>query len=194
MFPRFNRNLPFPLITHTLKFVFYFPFIFFFLFPLPTFPAVTQVPCVFPFIYLGASYSSCTSIGRNAVSISFFFLNIQRTKIKIKIKIIQPWCSLTSNYDQDGVWGYCNSCATTCNSPCTEDLGNRNIPSCYEGTSSWAYCNPYQSYIPTTAPYSAGPTTTLSPTNANTGDLLPSSFFFPSPSPPSFQHAENQRK
>ena len=40
--------------------------------------------CVFPFIYGGKKFSSCTSIGWS-----------------------KPWCSTTSNYDQDTKWGEC---------------------------------------------------------------------------------------
>uniref|UniRef100_A0ACB8EUU1 Uncharacterized protein n=1 Tax=Sphaerodactylus townsendi TaxID=933632 RepID=A0ACB8EUU1_9SAUR len=43
-------------------------------------------PCVFPFLYNGTSYSSCTSDG------------ISNKKL---------WCSLTSNYDADLKWTYC---------------------------------------------------------------------------------------
>ncbi|XP_060137178.1 epididymal sperm-binding protein 1-like [Zootoca vivipara] len=43
-------------------------------------------PCVFPFIYKGKSYMSCTTDGES------------------KGKL---WCSLTSNYDEDQKWIYC---------------------------------------------------------------------------------------
>ncbi|XP_016851303.1 epididymal sperm-binding protein 1 isoform X2 [Anolis carolinensis] len=43
-------------------------------------------PCVFPFIYGGKSYSTCTTDGP---SLGMF------------------WCSLTSNYDEDPKWTYC---------------------------------------------------------------------------------------
>nr|XP_056720577.1 uncharacterized protein LOC130490792 [Euleptes europaea] len=43
-------------------------------------------PCVFPFRYNGTSYSSCTTDG---------------------IPNKKPWCSLTSNYDEDLKWTYC---------------------------------------------------------------------------------------
>uniref|UniRef100_A0A8B9XDW2 Fibronectin type-II domain-containing protein n=1 Tax=Bos mutus grunniens TaxID=30521 RepID=A0A8B9XDW2_BOSMU len=42
--------------------------------------------CVFPFIYEGKSYDTCTIIGSTFMSY---------------------WCSLSSNYDEDGVWKYC---------------------------------------------------------------------------------------
>ncbi|XP_049672998.1 matrix metalloproteinase-9 [Accipiter gentilis] len=43
-------------------------------------------PCVFPFTFLGQSYSTCTSQGR------------QDSKL---------WCATTSNYDTDKKWGFC---------------------------------------------------------------------------------------
>uniref|UniRef100_A0A670YYG0 72 kDa type IV collagenase n=3 Tax=Pseudonaja textilis TaxID=8673 RepID=A0A670YYG0_PSETE len=43
-------------------------------------------PCVFPFIFLGNKYDSCTTSGR------------QDGKM---------WCSTSSNYDEDRKWGFC---------------------------------------------------------------------------------------
>nr|XP_034991084.1 epididymal sperm-binding protein 1-like [Zootoca vivipara] len=43
-------------------------------------------PCVFPFTYNSTSYSACTTDG---------------------ISNKKPWCSLTSNYDTDLKWTYC---------------------------------------------------------------------------------------
>ncbi|XP_060137181.1 uncharacterized protein LOC132592948 [Zootoca vivipara] len=44
-------------------------------------------PCVFPFIYKGKSYMSCTTDGESEIKL---------------------WCSLTSNYDEDQKWTYCD--------------------------------------------------------------------------------------
>ncbi|XP_062387158.1 collagen alpha-6(VI) chain-like [Sardina pilchardus] len=41
-------------------------------------------PCVFPFVYLGTSYSTCTTLNHD-----------------------KPWCSTTSNFDEDELWGEC---------------------------------------------------------------------------------------
>ncbi|XP_062388354.1 cartilage matrix protein-like [Sardina pilchardus] len=41
-------------------------------------------PCEFPFVYLGTSYSTCTTINHD-----------------------KPWCSTTSNFDEDERWGEC---------------------------------------------------------------------------------------
>ncbi|KAJ7313794.1 hypothetical protein JRQ81_005496 [Phrynocephalus forsythii] len=54
-----------------------------------TYLASAQPPsaeCVFPFIYHGKSYSDCTEVD----SLPW-----------------KPWCSLTSNYDADPKWKYC---------------------------------------------------------------------------------------
>ena len=40
--------------------------------------------CVFPFVYHGKTYNSCTITDHN-----------------------KPWCSLTPSYDDDERWGYC---------------------------------------------------------------------------------------
>ncbi|XP_060137182.1 matrix metalloproteinase-9-like [Zootoca vivipara] len=44
-------------------------------------------PCVFPFIYKGKSYMSCTTDGESEGKL---------------------WCSLISNYDEDQKWTYCD--------------------------------------------------------------------------------------
>jgi len=42
-------------------------------------------PCVFPFIYRGQTYHSCTTVDRGN----------------------KKWCAKTSNFDQGRIWGYC---------------------------------------------------------------------------------------
>uniref|UniRef100_A0A8D2J1P1 Fibronectin type-II domain-containing protein n=1 Tax=Varanus komodoensis TaxID=61221 RepID=A0A8D2J1P1_VARKO len=49
--------------------------------------ANSQGPCVFPFRYREKQYSSCTTAGDSGGKL---------------------WCSLTSNYDVDRKWAYCN--------------------------------------------------------------------------------------
>ncbi|XP_016851306.1 epididymal sperm-binding protein 1 [Anolis carolinensis] len=49
--------------------------------------ANSQGPCIFPFIYKGKSYSSCTTAGASTGKL---------------------WCSLTSNYDTNPRWTYCD--------------------------------------------------------------------------------------
>lgn len=41
--------------------------------------------CVFPFIYRGQTYYTCTTMDASA-----------------------RWCAITDNYDRDKKWGYCN--------------------------------------------------------------------------------------
>ncbi|XP_053119003.1 epididymal sperm-binding protein 1-like [Hemicordylus capensis] len=44
-------------------------------------------PCIFPFVFKGKKYSSCTADGMNNGKL---------------------WCSLTKNYDSDPKWAYCD--------------------------------------------------------------------------------------
>jgi len=80
---------------------------------------------VFPFIYQGQSHSGCITSGREL-----------------------PWCSITSNYDIDGLWGDCNQCAVSCSSECTLSLGGRTNPSCLSSSlpNGWGYCDPQINY------------------------------------------------
>lgn len=48
--------------------------------------------CVFPFIYGNNSYDTCTMLAAN-----------------------QLWCSTTSNYNTNPIWGYCNGKCTPIN-------------------------------------------------------------------------------
>jgi len=94
--------------------------------PFPFDQEYTFVLCVFPFIYQGQSHSGCITSGREL-----------------------PWCSITSNYDIDGLWGYCNQCAVTCSSDCTLSLGGRTNPSCLSSSlpNGWGYCDPQIDYL-----------------------------------------------
>lgn len=53
-------------------------------------------PCVFPFIFLGNKYDSCTSAGRNDGKL---------------------WCASTSSYDDDRKWGFCPDQGNTMSEP-----------------------------------------------------------------------------
>uniref|UniRef100_A0A8C9UYA6 Fibronectin type-II domain-containing protein n=1 Tax=Scleropages formosus TaxID=113540 RepID=A0A8C9UYA6_SCLFO len=96
--------------------------------------------CVFPFKYNGQLYHSCTSV------------NSKHERL---------WCSLTSDFDQDHLWGYClgnlNYCEykPSCIFPftangktyehCTTDYWFPGIPWCattpdYNKDQKWVYC------------------------------------------------------
>ncbi|XP_077171702.1 uncharacterized protein LOC143826690 isoform X4 [Paroedura picta] len=51
---------------------------------------VNMGPCIFPFIFGGKTYSSCTTTGASTGKL---------------------WCSLSSNYDMDPKWTYCDASA-----------------------------------------------------------------------------------
>nr|XP_034991092.1 uncharacterized protein LOC118094646 [Zootoca vivipara] len=92
-------------------------------------------PCVFPFIYKGKSYMSCTTDGESEIKL---------------------WCSLTSNYDEDQKWTYCDlSEPLPCKFPfiynkksysaCTRDGAGDNTLWCsttdnYDRDSKWKAC------------------------------------------------------
>ena len=94
--------------------------------PFPFDQQYTFVLCVFPFIYQGQSHTGCITSGREL-----------------------PWCSITSNYDIDGLWGDCNQCAVTCSTDCTFSLGGRTNPSCLSSSlpNGWGYCDPQIDYL-----------------------------------------------
>ncbi|XP_077171701.1 uncharacterized protein LOC143826690 isoform X3 [Paroedura picta] len=52
---------------------------------------VNMGPCIFPFIFGGKTYSSCTTTGASTGKL---------------------WCSLSSNYDMDPKWTYCDASAS----------------------------------------------------------------------------------
>ncbi|XP_028559369.2 epididymal sperm-binding protein 1 [Podarcis muralis] len=98
--------------------------------------ANSQGPCVFPFIYKGKSYSLCTTSGASTGKL---------------------WCSLTSNYDTNPKWTYCNpSEPRPCTFPfvfkgksysaCTMDGSGDNTLWCattanYDKDSKWKACS-----------------------------------------------------
>nr|XP_060636643.1 uncharacterized protein LOC132778050 isoform X4 [Anolis sagrei ordinatus] len=67
-------------------------------------------PCIFPFTYNGKSYWSCIADGESSG---------------------KPWCSLTSNYNEDPRRIYCNSSGLGPNQPCI-------FPFTYNGKSYWS--------------------------------------------------------
>uniref|UniRef100_A0A8C6Y8R9 Uncharacterized protein n=1 Tax=Naja naja TaxID=35670 RepID=A0A8C6Y8R9_NAJNA len=90
--------------------------------------------CVFPFIYHGKSYDSCTEVDSPN----------------------RPWCATTANYDKSPKWKYCSTKATpSCVFPfiyhgksydsCTE-VDSPNRPWCattanYDKSPQWKYCS-----------------------------------------------------
>ncbi|XP_067388874.1 epididymal sperm-binding protein 1-like [Emydura macquarii macquarii] len=98
-------------------------------------------PCVFPFIYKGKTYSSCTAVDD---------------------KMGRPWCATTPNYDKDHRWRFClskayggNSNGQRCTFPfiykkqlfysCTnagDSLGNFWCATThnYDQQKQWSYC------------------------------------------------------
>ncbi|XP_028648308.1 uncharacterized protein LOC114644336 [Erpetoichthys calabaricus] len=99
--------------------------------------------CVFPFIYKGVTYNSCTNVDSH-----------------------EDWCSITTNYDQEKLWGYCetksefrttggNANGAPCAFPftykgkpykhCITYDENRQLPWCsttrnYDEDKLWGYC------------------------------------------------------
>ncbi|XP_053119004.1 seminal plasma protein HSP-1-like [Hemicordylus capensis] len=97
-------------------------------------------PCSFPFIFKGKSYSHCTTDGS-----VFAWL----------------WCSLTSNYDVDNKWRYCEPLVADMNMPCSFPFiyGGNSYSQCttdgsvfsrfwcsltsnYDVDFLWRYCEP----------------------------------------------------
>ncbi|CAF0794721.1 unnamed protein product [Didymodactylos carnosus] len=54
----------------------------------------TRQYCIFPFIYQGNLTSSCIKTDQPPTTVTDLSTD--------------PWCSLTSNFDQDNQWGYCD--------------------------------------------------------------------------------------
>lgn len=111
----------------------------------------TFLPCVFPFIFNGIKYTTCTTSGPQGEN--------------------GAWCSITSNFDIDGLWGYCNQCASTCDTRCTLSLGGRENPSCVSAALSngWGYCDPQIDYSKLN---NLTATSTPTPTPTTSGNLL----------------------
>lgn len=61
----------------------------------PVCRTTTGGACVFPFVYDGHTYSSCTGVDNSGT----------------------PWCSKTADYDADGEWGECNFDMSVCPEP-----------------------------------------------------------------------------
>ncbi|KAK9397126.1 hypothetical protein NXF25_020487, partial [Crotalus adamanteus] len=104
-------------------------------------------PCVFPFIYQGKSYSSCTEVD----------------------SLNHSWCATTSNYDKSPQWKYCAIKSLTylyfwvprpCVFPfiyqgksyssCIE-IDSLNLPWCattanYDKSPQWKYCDTKEYY------------------------------------------------
>uniref|UniRef100_A0A8D2J2Z5 Fibronectin type-II domain-containing protein n=1 Tax=Varanus komodoensis TaxID=61221 RepID=A0A8D2J2Z5_VARKO len=101
-----------------------------FLLPLPHSSFPDSASCIFPFVFDGKSYSSCTRDGKSGF-----------------------WCATTRNYDKDLKWSYCGPCVfpfiynLTSYSSCTTDGISNMRPWCsltenYDADLQWTYCEP----------------------------------------------------
>merc|ERR1711868_101710 len=96
--------------------------------------AMINAPCIFPFIYQGVTYTSCTTAGRFS----------------------EPWCSTATDTNGNhiiGYWGNCGSgcpvstaasTTTTCSTPCKFPFIYRGVVhnACtYAGGFSPAWCS-----------------------------------------------------